>query len=125
MLQLGFAVAIREETVEADFSKSGRQHVEQESPDELVGGKAHHLVLLAACQPVVFITKSDLIVVDVEQALIGEGYTVGIAAQVFEYLLRAAERRLSMDHPFTFGERSEIVEESLPVGQGLKIAKEL
>ncbi len=82
-------------------------------------------VLLVAVQPIVFIPEGDLIVVDIEQALVGEGYALGIAAQVLEYLLRTAERRLGIDHPFTFGKRSQIVEEVLAIRQGLEIAIEL
>src|ERR1700693_2598239 len=99
--------------------------MEEESPDKLVGGNTHHLVLLVALQSIVFIPEGDLIVVDVEQALVGEGNAVSIAAQVFEYLLRAAERRLGVDYPFTFAKRREIVEEVLAIRQRLEISKEL
>src|SRR6266702_3395313 len=99
--------------------------MEQESPDELICGKAHHLMLFGALEPVVFIAEGDLIVVDVEQALVGEGYAMGIAAEVFDHLLRAAERGLGIDHPFAFAKGSQIVEEGLAARQGLKIAKEL
>lgn len=50
--------------------------MEQESPDELVGGNTHRLVLFSAIQPTVFRPAGNLIVVDVEQALVGEGHTV-------------------------------------------------
>src|SRR5579864_5985171 len=99
--------------------------MEQESPDKLVGGNTHCLLLLVAVEPIVFIPEGDLMVVDMEQALVGEGHAVSIAAQVLEHLFRAAERRLGVDHPFTFGKRRKIVEEVLAIRQGLEIAKEL
>ena len=72
--------------------------MEQEPTDEFVSGKRHRLLTVAIA--IIFPAKADLAVVDIEQAIVGDGDAVGISADVIEDLLRPGERALGIDHPF-------------------------
>lgn len=80
-----------------DFVKSGRQHVQQESPDKLVGVQGQHF--LAVIVAAVFISESDLAVGDAEEAAVADGDSVGVPSEVFEHLFGAAHWCLCINHP--------------------------
>ena len=65
---------------------------------ELVGGDGHDLlpIVVAIVPP----REAHLAILDVEQAIVGNGDAVRIAADVFEDLLRSGEWRLGVDHPW-------------------------
>src|SRR4051794_6731218 len=71
--------------------------MEQKSSDELVGGQGHRFGLIV--MPIVLPLKSNLIVVDCEQSVIGDGHAMRIAAYVIQHLLWSGERALCVDHP--------------------------
>jgi hypothetical protein len=52
-------MAVGQKAVIADALKAGRKSVLQESPDELLGGNGHHLLLLLVS--VVFPLETDLL----------------------------------------------------------------
>ncbi len=70
----------------ADLDESPRQDVLEESRDELVGGKTGDGVALGP--------EEDALVCEVEEALVGDADTVGVAAEVSKDLLRTGERLL-------------------------------
>ncbi len=78
--------------------------------DELVSRKRHDLGL--AILPVVFPGEADLAVVEPDQATVGEGDAVGVAAEIAEHLLGPGEWRLGVDDPVDLGRRVE------PSGKG-------
>jgi len=43
--------------------------------------------------------KSDLAIDEGDQAMIGDGYAMGVAAEILEHILRATEGWLRVDHP--------------------------
>ena len=43
--------------------------------------------------------KSDLVFGKRDQAMIGDGYAMGVATQILEHILGATERWLRIDHP--------------------------
>ena len=67
--------------------------MEQEAADELLGGKRHRFLLTVV--PIVFPLEAHLTVFDIEQAVVGDGDAVGIAADVVEHLLGSGEGRLA------------------------------
>ena len=73
------------------------QDMEQEAPDEFIGGQGHRFDLVAS--PVIFPLEAGLIVFDIKQAVVGDGHAVGIAAHIVEDLLRPGEWALGVDHP--------------------------
>jgi len=90
-------ISVPQEAVIANPLEPVRQYVEQEPPDEFVGGQGHRFTLAAI--PVIFPLEADLIIIDVQQAVVGNGHAVSIAAHVVEDLLRSGERALGIDHP--------------------------
>jgi len=51
-------------------------------------------------------TESDLAIRKGNQAMVGDGYAMGVAAQILEHILRASERSFGVDHPVLSEERS-------------------
>ena len=97
--------------------------MQQEAPQELVGGHGHQLVPLLVF--IVLIGEGDLPVLEFFQPVVGDGDTMGIAAQVIEDSVRAAEWRLGVDHPFPVMERRQIAGETFGIRQFLQFAVEL
>ena len=93
-----FAEAIGEQAVMADADETQGEHVEEEAAQELdcVDG---HDALLAAVR-IVAPAEADLLAVEGRQAMVADGHAVGIAAEVAQYMGRAAEGRLGVDEPF-------------------------
>ena len=74
-------------------------------------GQRHHSVLFPAGAQVVLRAEPHLAVVDREQPVIGERYTMSVATKVIQNMRRAAERRLSADYPFDASHRREVIDE--------------
>lgn len=80
---------------------------------------------LRLCGPVIFPLKSDVAVLQAQDALIGDGDAVGVAANVLQHLNRAAEGWLGIDDPRGAAQRHEEAPESLPVMEGGQCPVEL
>lgn len=96
--ELGAAVRGGEEAEVADAAKAARQDVQQETPDELGGGQGHDLGPLRV--RVVLPAEADLSAGQTDEPTVGDGDPVGLASEIIENLLRAAERALGVDDPF-------------------------
>src|SRR5215831_8954236 len=75
--------------------------MEQKPAHELNGIQSHDLA--PAVVRVVFPLKTDAAVFESTKAVVGDGYAVGVASQVFQHALRSAEGRLGVNHPIDFG----------------------
>lgn len=106
---------VAEEAKVTDALESVRQDMDEKSPDELFGWQSHRLLSMVVA--VIVPMKSHPAIVDVEQTVIGNGHTVGIAADVMEHLLGPGKRRLGVNHPFALGERSQIGAEGVGIAQ--------
>ena len=73
------AAAIGQEPELAQALEAVWEHMQQEATDELICVESHGLLLIAA--GVVFPTKGDLTVFEIEQAVIGDGDAVGAAPE--------------------------------------------
>ena len=73
------------------------EHVQKEAPQELRGEKGH-LALFAAVG-VILPAESDALLFEGQQAMIGNGHAMGVAAQIAQHLKRATESGLGIDHP--------------------------
>src|SRR5437899_668090 len=67
---------------------------------ELVGGERHALVSIAALDAVVLPLEGDALLVEGDQAAVGDGNAVGVTRQIGQHCLRSAEWRLAVDDPF-------------------------
>src|ERR1700686_823437 len=90
-------MAVAEEAEVTDAVKPVRQHMDQEAADELVSRESHGLLTVVIA--IILPSKADLAVVHGNQAIVGDGDTVGIAADIIENLFRASKRPLGKDHP--------------------------
>src|SRR6266576_1013161 len=94
------ASAFGEQAVVADAVQALRQHVDEEAANELVDGERHALVSIAALDAVVLPLEGDALLVEGDQAAVGDGNAVGVTRQIGQHCLRSAEWRLAVDDPF-------------------------
>src|ERR1700720_3593065 len=102
-----------------------RQHVHEKAADELVSGERHHLIAFAPFEPVVLPLEGDALVIEREQAAVGDGDPVGVAGEIAQHLLRTAEGALAIDHPLFAVQRPQIRGERLRIDQPGMLAEEL
>src|SRR6476661_762473 len=86
-------MAVGEEADMADAMKPVRHGMQQEPPDELVGVERHDLGL--AVVAVVLPGEADLAARKPSQSAVRHGDTVGVAAEIGQYLLGSGERALA------------------------------
>ena len=120
--ELPRTMAIAEQAVIANAMKPLGQDMQEEAADELIGGEGH--VFLSIVVAIVFPSEADPAVVDVTQAIVGNGDAMGISPDVFEDLLRSCEGRLGKDDPLGSSQRSKILPERATISQGLQGGKE-
>jgi len=51
--------------------------------------------------------EANLVALQVQQTMVGDGHAVGIAAQITQGLLRAAKGGLGVDHPLLLAQSSD------------------
>jgi hypothetical protein len=69
---------------------------------------------------VVFPAEAHVVVVDGEQAMVGDGDPVCIPTHVIQHLLGPPKGGLGVDHPFGGPRRSQILGEGLPIVQAVE-----
>ncbi len=84
----------------------------------------HEALPLRTLAAVVFVAEGDASLVVGDHGLIGDGDPVGVAREIDEYGLGAAERRLGVDRPSFLPERGEMAHEAALVDQIGLIAEE-
>ena len=113
------AMAVGEEAEVADLGKLLGKDVKEEAADELVGVESHAsgaVVAVAVAPP-----EGHLPVLECQQAVIGDGDAVRIAAEVIEDLSGSPKGRFGVDDPFMFAVCVQELGEGLGIGQGYKI----
>src|SRR5262249_13222883 len=81
----------------ANPHESFGENVEKEAPLKLESGQGHYLLL--ATMGVILPSEGDSLSIEGDQAMIGNGNTMGIAAQVAQHVHGAAEGWSGVDHP--------------------------
>ncbi len=91
------ASPVGEESEVANAHEAFRKHVQQEAAQELILGKGQQFlfVVVSGIAP----AKSDLAFSRRDQAMIGNSYAMGVAAEILEHILRAAEGWFRVHHP--------------------------
>jgi len=89
----------------ADADESLRQDVKQESSDELVGSDGHrsHLVTARVISP----TEVNAFAIEGDEAMVRDGNTMSITAEIAEDLFRAAEGGFGINNPILTKQCSE------------------
>ena len=93
------------------------QDVKQKPAHELVRGNGHDSRLIAA--RIVPPTKCDVTSIEGNEPMVGDGDTVGVAAEVADHFLGSAEGGLGIDDPVLAKQRSEECREALGLFQVL------
>jgi hypothetical protein len=99
------ASAIGEEAEVADTDETLGEQVQQETPQELIERNGHQLLFIVVSR--ISPTKGDLTVGQGDQAMVGDGDTVGVTAEILEHILGAAEGWLGVDDPVFAKQRSQ------------------
>src|SRR5438132_2613421 len=81
------SAATAQEAVVADALEAIGKDVKEEAADELVGAERHRLLPVAVA--VILPAKTDLAVVDADQAIVGNGDAVGVAGDIGQHLFGA------------------------------------
>jgi hypothetical protein len=104
----------------ANADEPGGKYVEEEAAQELLHRQSHQalLVVVFGVSP----AEGDLVVLKGNQTMIGDGHTVGVAAEITENLLGTTEGRLAINHPVPSKERAEEGSEGLAFRQNFEIA---
>ena len=91
---------IGEQTVVTDAMESTGEHMDEEAADKLEGWERHDLGLVAAGAAVILPFESHAGLVEGNETAVGDGDTVGVAGQIGQHRLGAAEGALGVDDPF-------------------------
>src|SRR6266850_3639517 len=81
------ALAVGEEAEVPDAHETFGKHVQQESAQEFIERKSHQLLFVVVSR--IAPAKSDLPFGERDQAMIRDGYAMGVAAQILEHIFRA------------------------------------
>ena len=106
----------------ANADKAGGKHVEEEATQELLHGQSPQALLVT--MPGVSPAEGDLVVLEGDQTVIGDGHAVGIAAKITENLFWARAGRFAVDHPVMTEEGRKERREGLAFRQKLEVAVE-
>jgi hypothetical protein len=74
-----------------------RHNMQEKAADALVRGQGHGLDTIPLAS--VAAGKAHLATLDIDEAMIGDGDTMGGASERVEHLLRACQGPLGIDHP--------------------------
>jgi hypothetical protein len=83
--------AAGEQAIVADAVEACGQHMHEEAADELMHRQGHQLVTLTTFAPVVLPLEGEAPFVRCEQAAIGDGDAMGVARDISQDFVRAAE----------------------------------
>ncbi len=111
-----------EKTEVTDAHEAGRQQVEQKPAQELLYGECHEALLVAVRG--VSPTECDLVIGQGNEAVVGDGHSMGIAAEVMENVLRATEGPFAIDAPILAEQLPEEAGESFRLSQRQEVAVE-
>ena len=80
-----------------DTDKALREHMHEEPSDELLGRNGHHTLNVSVS--VVAPTERDVVAIEGEQSMIGDGDAMGITTEVTQHLFGTTEGRFGVDDP--------------------------
>src|SRR5215216_1731784 len=99
--------------------------MDEEAVDDLAARQGHDLVPLPSLGTIVLPLEGDAVVVEGDQAAIGDGDAVGVAAEIGEHRLWPGEGSLGIDDPLDLAQRRQIRREGVALGEWRVIAEEV
>jgi hypothetical protein len=91
------APAVGQETERADADKAAGQDVEQEAAQELLRTERHRSLLITV--GIILPTESNLVMLESHEAMVGDGYAMGVAGEITQHMMGTAEGWLGVDDP--------------------------
>ncbi|OWK25731.1 hypothetical protein AJ87_07175 [Rhizobium yanglingense] len=82
-----------------------------------MGVKAHDLLEVMSLASIILPSEVDMLVIDGDDATVGDGHPMRVSAEISEHLVRPAETRLGVDDPFWRTSVREMAGESGGVGK--------
>src|SRR5215831_4805128 len=101
------------------------QYVDQEAADELIGAERHKLVASVALGSVILPFEGHALVVEGDEAAVGNSNAVRVARQVGEHSVGSAKRPLGIDYPLDLAQCGNAGSECWRLRQGGLIGEEL
>src|SRR5215468_1466374 len=114
-----------QQAVVTDAMEALWQHVHQEAADELVGIECHYLVSLPTFAAVILPLEGDTVVIERDQAAIGDGDAMGVTREIAQHFRGSPEWAFAVDHPLTVTQRRQIGREGSRIGECSVLAEEL
>jgi len=74
-----------------------RKDVQQKTCQEFIDGQGQQFLFVAVSG--IAPTKSDLAIGKGDQAMVGDGHAMGVAAEILQHIGGATEGRLQVHHP--------------------------
>src|SRR5215468_7909734 len=87
-----------QQAVVTDAMEALRQDMQQEAADELVGIERHRPVPLGTIEAVILPLEGDALVIERDQAAVGDGDAMGVAGEVAQDLRGSPEWAFAVDH---------------------------
>ncbi len=118
--QQGGAPSVGENTEVADADEALREQVKQEATEKLIARDGHHflLIVVGGVAP----AEGDLAVRQCDQAMVGDGDAVGIAAEILQDVIGSAEGWFGVDDPIFAEQRTQPGSEELGMGEGCEFS---
>jgi hypothetical protein len=104
-------IAIGEEAEISNTLESVGKDVKQEPTDEFVSAKRHRLVAVAIA--IILPAKLNLAVIDIEQAIVGDGDAMRVSCHILEDFFRSSEGWLGVNDPILFPAGSDVAQEGI------------
>ena len=117
------ASPVGQETKVADAYEAFGEQVQQEAAQEFIERDSHELLFVVVSR--VAPAKSDLAMRKRDQAMVGDGYAVGVAAQILEHVFRATEGWFCVDHPIFSEEQSQPGSEGVGLSERSQVSREV
>jgi hypothetical protein len=96
--------------------------MKQETPEKLIRRQCHLAFYVAV--PAVSPVECDLSIGERNQAMVGTGHTMGVAAEILENVFRAAERPFAVDDPVVMEHLTDKGVKRLRIRKMLQLAME-
>ncbi len=103
-----------------DTNEALGEQMEEEAAQELIEREGHQLRLIVVSR--VPPTEGDLAIGRRHQSMVGDGDAMGVAAEILEHIVGAAEGRFGVDDPVFSEQRSEPGREDLGLCEQRQIA---
>ncbi len=118
------AMAVGKEAVVTNAMEAIRQYVKEEAAYEFGDRYSHGLVLMTATCPIVPAAETDVGLIKIEQAIVGDRDGMRVAREIGQDLLGTGEGLFGIEHPFGLTQGFELGGKYFRVVEIREIGKE-